>query len=147
MSCYAFAVRGTLNSARYCNEILDAQVAPWFRRMRRQHRATRDDLIFQQDGATCHTARATMAHLQQLNIPVLPWPSKSPDLSPIENCWDRLGVKVSERVTENSTLADLERFLIEEWNALTPQYITNLMHSMRHRIEECISVQGGSTSY
>lgn len=44
-----------------------------------------DNSIFQQDGAKPHTARTTMQWLKARNIEILPWPSLSPDLSPIEN--------------------------------------------------------------
>ena len=37
--------------------------------------------IIQQDGAPCHTSKATSASLQKMNICVLPWAAQSPDLN------------------------------------------------------------------
>lgn len=39
------------------------------------------EFIYQQGGTSCHTAKSTIAWLM---IPVLSWPSGSPDLSPIK---------------------------------------------------------------
>ena len=44
-----------------------------------------DDDIFQQDGAKCHTAKITKEFFEDNLIEVSTWPSKSPDLNPIEN--------------------------------------------------------------
>ena len=41
--------------------------------------------IFQQDGAPCHTSVDTRSFLQEHDIPLMEWPSMSPDLNPIEN--------------------------------------------------------------
>ena len=41
--------------------------------------------VFQQENAPSHTAHATTAFLADSNVNVLPWPSRSPDLNPIEN--------------------------------------------------------------
>ena len=46
------------------------------------------------DGAPSHTARATRALFQANRINVLPWPSLSPDLNPIEHIWDVIGYRL-----------------------------------------------------
>lgn len=46
-----------------------------------------EEIIFQQDNASIHSARYTMNFLQERNIPVLDWPACSHDLKPIENLW------------------------------------------------------------
>ncbi|GFT51383.1 transposable element Tcb2 transposase [Trichonephila clavipes] len=44
--------------------------------------------IFQQDNARPHTARVAQDFLRHFQI--LPWPARSPDLSPVEHVWDQL---------------------------------------------------------
>ncbi|CAH1271563.1 DNPEP [Branchiostoma lanceolatum] len=57
------------------------------------------------------------------------WPSKSPDLDPIEHLWDQLRRAVRARVTERTTLADLGRLLLEEWDAIPQHRIARLVGS------------------
>ncbi|UYV69850.1 hypothetical protein LAZ67_7000966 [Cordylochernes scorpioides] len=51
-----------------------------------------DNAIFQQDNARPHTANISRAFLK--NVDILPWPSCSPDLSPIEHVWDMMGREI-----------------------------------------------------
>ncbi len=74
----------SVTSERYIN-ILHNCLIPAFQQIMGPHTSKP---IFQQDGAPAHTARTTKAYLEGSNIEVLkPWPSQSPDLSPIENAW------------------------------------------------------------
>ena len=50
-------------------------------------------LIFQQDRAPCHTAVSTKAWFEMKNIEVIPWPSQTPDLNPID-IWDEMKAKI-----------------------------------------------------
>jgi len=47
-----------------------------------------NNVTFQQDNAGPHGARVLRDYLTQQNVDVLPWPTVSPDLSPIELVWD-----------------------------------------------------------
>ena len=48
------------------------------------------DMTLQHDNATSHTARSVRDFLQDINVSVLPWPAKSPQLYPIEHVWHLL---------------------------------------------------------
>jgi len=84
---------------------------------------------------------------------VLPWPSYSPDLNPIENVWavlkhnieNRIKKMVAEKVKiSQSVFLNLIR---EEWDGLEKNVIVNSISSMKNRIQACIDAEGGHTKY
>lgn len=131
-------VPGNLNGVRYRDEILAPVVVPLMNINRRL-------TLFQQDNARCHTARVCTTYLQQQRVNVLPWPAKSPDLSPIEHLWDLLDRRVRRR--SPSTLPQLENFLQQEWNAIPQIEIQRLIQSMRRRCMAVRDANGGHTRY
>ncbi|GFS73839.1 transposable element Tcb1 transposase [Trichonephila clavipes] len=97
--------------------------------------------IFQQDNGHPHTARVSQDCLR--TITTLPWPARSPDLSPIEKIWDHLG----RRVGHPTSLNELEARLQQIWNGMSQDIIRNLYASMPDRIASCIRARGCSTGY
>ncbi|PRD22977.1 UNVERIFIED_CONTAM: hypothetical protein NCL1_47647 [Trichonephila clavipes] len=63
--------------------------------------------IFLQENAQPHTARVSQDSLYTLTT--LPWPTRSPGLSPIEHNWDHLGVRVGHRMSLNKLEARLQQ--------------------------------------
>jgi transposase len=73
------------------------------------------------------TARITTALLTNSNVAVLPWPSKSPDLNPIEHLWDALDRRVRQRQPQPQSLQQLVNALQGEWNNIPQQAIQTLI--------------------
>lgn len=135
-------IRGNLNAQRYCDEVLDTHVIPHF-----DNHALRDRPIFMQDGATPHTARVTMEMLQREAIEVLDWPSRSPDLNPIEHLWDHVKRELNN---PNNIIRDIQdlRFEINRiWNDIPQARIRRLILSCRRRVAAVIAANGDFTKY
>ncbi|GFW60941.1 transposable element Tcb1 transposase [Trichonephila clavipes] len=89
----------------------------------------------------CRPHRARLSQYCLRTFTTLPWPARSPDLSPIEHIWDHLGRRVGHPTSWN----ELEARLQQIWNEMS-QEIQNLYASMPDRNASCIHTRGGSTS-
>ncbi|GFU78831.1 transposable element Tc1 transposase [Trichonephila clavipes] len=97
--------------------------------------------IFQQDNSRPHTARVAQDFLRHFQT--LPWPPRSPDLSPVEHVWDQL----KRQMTSFYSVHDLELAVQDLWAHLPQDKIRCLIHSMPDRVEACIAAGGGPTRY
>ena len=104
-----------------------------------------ENAVFQQDGATCHTALRTRRWFESQNVTLLGgWPSNSPDLSPIEQVWGITKHFIIRRFgsTTPLTLDQLEEAVFEAYNAIEPKTIAILTMSVRFRVQLCIERNG-----
>ncbi|GFX83237.1 uncharacterized protein TNCV_4988311 [Trichonephila clavipes] len=102
--------------------------------------SSRPGAIYQQDNARPHTARLSQQCLQGYDV--LPWPARSPDLSPIEHVLD--AGKTTAAVPRFRRLtAQMQRL----WQDLPQGVISDLIESMPRRISACIAARSGFTTY
>lgn len=135
----AVRIQGSVTAERYRDDIVLPIIVP----VVRQH-----DLTLQQDNARPHVARIVMATLREHDIRILPWPSRSPDLSPIEHLWDELGRRIYRSEAQiPTTLDSLAQRLQEEFSAIPQETICNLIRSVPNRLQECFRRSGGHTRY
>ena len=85
--------------------------------------------------------------LQDNNIAQLEWPACSPDIKPIEHVWDRLKTAVYGRLDPPTTLTDICRIAVEEWDNMGQQCLDELVDSMPRWIQACINSRGRATGY
>jgi transposase len=103
--------------------------------------------LFQQDNARSHTERETMDYLEQNNINVLPWPSKSQDLNPIEHLWDQLDKRVLQRQPPPQTLDQRRQMLQQEWRTIPRNNVRNLIESMPRKCRAVLAARCGHTRF
>ncbi|GFX49773.1 transposable element Tcb2 transposase [Trichonephila clavipes] len=101
-----------MTAKRYVRDILQPHVLPLMQRL--------PEAIFQQYNARPHTARVSQDCLR--TVTTVPWPARSPDLSPMEHIWDHLGW----RVVLPTSLDELEAILQQIWNEMSQNIIQNL---------------------
>ncbi|GFV18704.1 transposable element Tcb2 transposase [Trichonephila clavipes] len=97
--------------------------------------------IFQQDNARPHKARVVQDFLCHLQT--LPWPARSPDLSPVEFMWDQL----KRQIPSCHSVHDLELAVQDLWAHLPQDNIRCLINSMSDHVAVCIAAGGGPTRY
>lgn len=141
----------TKMDGREYQEVLRHSLLPFLGRFRRLQ------LQFQQDNAGVHRSVRRrrqdpdfipmMEWFQQQSITVVDWPSRSPDLNPIENVW---GIMVRRIYAENrqyQNVNELKQAILEAWNALSQELLVVLVESMQNRIFQVIQRSGGVTDY
>jgi len=106
--------------------------------------------IFQQDGASVHTAHEVTEFLNSHNMQVLEWPPHSPDLNIIEHVWHYLKEEMRKRPVASckedlwsNVLAVLEYM----WSKEMTKKINKLYESLPNRMQAVIAAHGGNTSY
>ena len=99
----------------------------------------------QQDNDPKHTSRVAKEFLQNNVSTVMDWPANSPDLNPIENLWAIVKGRVEKRQPKN--IAELEQFMVEEWDSIPQYIIINPIRSMKEHCQLIIDNNGERIPY
>eukprot|EP00703_Trepomonas_sp_PC1_P005564 JAP91042.1 DDE superfamily endonuclease domain containing protein [Trepomonas sp. PC1] len=99
-----------------------------------------DDLMLQQDNAPIHASAYTKYQFDIMGLDVIDWPSKSPDLNPIEHLWANIKRKLKGMKFSNR--ASFEQEIINQWNSVSQDDLRKLVESMPGRVQKCIKAKG-----
>ncbi|GFW72780.1 transposable element Tc3 transposase [Trichonephila clavipes] len=112
-------MRGTLTGQRYVDNILRPHVGPFLYGL--------PGTIFQQDNARPHTARVAQDFLRHFQT--LPWPARSPELSPVEHVWDQL----KRQMPSCHSVHDLELAVQDLWAHMPQDNFGLAIHQNDHQ--------------
>ena len=123
-------------------KVLDDHLIPWAT----QHRQSDRDWKLQADNAAPHRANIVTDFKSSSGARSIPWPSRSPDLNPIEHTWDVLGrgFKKSMSPQETDAAGGIVAGEVECYVFGNDQ---PLDRHMPRRINAVISAEGGHTRY
>ncbi|XP_068233554.1 uncharacterized protein [Palaemon carinicauda] len=122
----------TVNVDRYCH-MIETFLRPKINQFVLDHEE--EEVWFQQDGATAHTARWSMEMLKR----VVPW--MSPDLSPCDFfLWGYLKAEVYKH--RPRTLQELKDVIRQEVAAIPREVTRRTMDNFRERLRECLNNGG-----
>ena len=82
--------------------------------------------------------------LQEQDFGIFQWPSKSPDLNPIEHLWAYLKDKLKSYPDVPSGVFPLWERTAKEWKEIPVEVCQNLIESMPRRLEAVIKAKGGA---
>jgi transposase len=130
-----------INSANYC-QLLSEALLPW---LDEQSLSLRKKLVFMQDNAPAHSARATKEYLASLgfrNERLMVWPPNSPDLNPIENLWAIIKRKIYADGKQFTSKQELWHAIQIASRSVDATTIKNLTDSVNERIFDVIRCSG-----
>lgn len=133
-------LQGGINADKYIRQCLEEHVIPY-------SHFIGEHFKLMQDNAPSHRARITRQYLNDVGVQVLDWPSRSPDLNPIEHMWDILGRRVRQNYGEFQTLEALAQALTNEWQQIPQDAVAILIQSMPERMRAVIQACGGNTRF
>jgi hypothetical protein len=101
-----------------------------------------------QDNAPGHNSNATKQELQERRVEVIFWPAFSPDLNPIEMCWNWMKDYIEDKwgLDEKPSYNKLRSYVKEAWEALPESYLKELLASMPARCQAVIDANGNLQS-
>lgn len=107
------------------------------------------DGVFMDDNAPCHRARTVRDWFEEHSgdFQRMVWPSRSPDMNPIEHVWDIIERMVRAQTAPPSTLSQLWTSIQTAWLNIPAVDFQRLVESMPRRVAALRRAKGGPTRY
>lgn len=141
-----FVINGNLNGERYL-QMLQEEIIPAVRNLNVDF----DEIWFQQDGCPAHNARTNLEFLRTTfperlicSRGTIPWPARSPDLTPLDFfLWGHLTQQIYRYPHERpANLDELRAKIFDVTNSVTPEVLLNVRREFYDRLGYCEAQQG-----
>lgn len=105
--------------------------------------------LFMEDGNSAHGHKSTTnccyRFRTQHGIILMPYPSTSPNMNPIEKCWRWIKQRLHRRKHQATNEAEMEAAVREEWDAIPQEWINKLIEKQEHWVQVLLQRHGWST--
>jgi len=108
---------------------------------------TSGDYLFQQDIASIHVSCTSKSWFEANFVKLLDWPSKSPDLNPMENLWGILCIEIHKDGKQYDSKSSLISAIKSTWENLLRQTLQKLSESLTVRMIKIIENKGNFLHY
>jgi transposase len=92
--------------------------------------------LFIEDGNSAYSYKTTSNCCAQYRtkhgIILMPHPSTSPDMNLIEKCWRWIKQSLYRRRRQPTTKAEMQQFVLEEWDRIPQKWINELIDKQEH---------------
>jgi transposase len=88
-----------------------------------------------------------MKFLKENGIETVSWPSKSPDLSPIENVWGWMVKDIYFGKSAYKNVDELKQTVFDSWKRIPDELIDKLIERMPNRMKNVIEMKGKTINY
>jgi transposase len=105
------------------------------------------DFVYQQDNAPIHSSKMTQEFFSRMDVEVLDWPARSPDLNPIENLWATMARRVYGDGKQYDDMNELRQAVLAAWDSITLDEIRTVIDSMPRRCIQVVERKGDKTNY
>jgi hypothetical protein len=132
-----------VSASAYIRQVLP--MVQWKQHLRRSNGGPNTSFLFQHSNAPSHGARKTVVALENMRIPTMKWPPRSPDLNPAVTVRQQLNNHLQLQFHERMTKAELHSAIFNAWKDFPDQYVYHVISTMRERCEAVIAAGGGPT--
>ncbi|KAF8867131.1 hypothetical protein BDZ45DRAFT_4653 [Acephala macrosclerotiorum] len=78
-------------------------------------------------------------------IILMPHPSTSPDMNPIEKCWRWIKQSLHRRHRQPTNEDEMRQFVLEEWDRIPQKWINELIDKQEHWVHVLVERCGWAT--
>lgn len=130
---------GGMTATRYQEQVLEGVLLDFWKEMSDER-----EVLFQQDNASSHTAKMTIAWFKAHGIRCLPHPASSPDLNLIKHLWHLIKEIIRGLECAPTTVAEFKNAVYQAWDQIMVGQINLYAESMEDRVQAVIAAKGGA---